>query len=340
MPTLTLICIDSLQDYFRQLMSDLPEPFALPQYSKPTTHKIKIKMPAAQSTASTDQNAKPQGATLNIRVPPAVKSAPKASSSKEVAASTPAPAKVSTPTPVPTAPTPQPQPASAPRLVQAPQPTQATSYTPAVTHQTTSHIPTPAPAAPPAASTSNVKTEASRQTVSASPAPTASENQLKCVVLKTEPRGRSLNLDHRDGVTSWAMRLGKEENSVCVQNIAFLGDEEDEGSDPEDDGEEEDQKGADADVDTTIKAGKRKGKRGRGRPTKVTRSSTRRKATSPVKKKVRKIGEIQVKLNGSIVKELDDQNGKWMLELVVGSNTLEVGEKGGLVWKIYAERII
>ncbi|THV07492.1 Bromodomain-containing protein [Dendrothele bispora CBS 962.96] len=343
----------TLRDYFRQLMSDLPPPFTLSQYSKPSINKIKIKVPVAAQNISTTDQSKSQGTTLNIRVPPSTKPNPvKASSSKEIASSAPAlaPAQVpapvavpaSAPVPAPAPSTPQPPPAvaaPAPRPAQVSQPTfQTPSYVPAVTHQPTpSHVSTSTPTV--TATSNNIKTESSRQTVSASPAPPTSENQLKCVILKTEPRGRSLNLDYRDGVTSWAMRLCKDENNVCIQSVLFLADEEEDSSGPEEDGDEDDTKDADTDVDTNAKAGRRRGKRGRGRPPKTTRSSTRLKAASPAKKKVRKIGEVQVKLNGNIVQENDDQDGKWLLELATGSNTLEVGEKGGPVWKVYTERI-
>ncbi|KAF5368467.1 hypothetical protein D9758_002216 [Tetrapyrgos nigripes] len=328
----------SLRDYFRQLMSDLPEPFALPQYSKPS-NKIKIKMPAAaqSNTAATDQSAKLSGTAINIRVPPVAKPTT-ASSSKETIAPTPT-AQVSTPTPIA-----QPQPVATPavRHLQISQPTlpaAAPSVAP-VTHQSTpSHIPSAPTISQPISFTSNnLKTEASRQTVSVSPAPPPAENQIRCVMLVTEPRGRPLNLDHRDGVTSWAMRLGKEEKSLLIRNIAFLGDEDEDSSGAEDDGEEDDVK-EDTDAEANTKSVKRKSKRGRGRAMKVTRSTTRLKANLPAKKKVKKIGEIQVKLNGSVLQEQDGQSGKWTAELVTGSNTLEVGEKGGLIWKIYAERV-
>jgi hypothetical protein len=33
------------------------------------------------------------------------------------------------------------------------------------------------------------------------------------------------------------------------------------------------------------------------------------------------------------------ENGAWNMDLQVGSNVLEVGEKSGYVWKVYLERV-
>ena len=80
-----------------------------------------------------------------------------------------------------------------------------------------------------------------------------------------------------------------------------------------------------------------KKKRGRGRPPKKPDVVAKVKST---KKKRPKLGELQVKLNGQPVKDAEDtEEGKWTVNVPVGSSTIEVGEKGGLVWKIYAQRV-
>jgi hypothetical protein len=56
------------------------------------------------------------------------------------------------------------------------------------------------------------------------------------------------------------------------------------------------------------------------------------------KKAPLKIGEVQVKLNGLVMKE-PEQAGQWSISVSVGSSVVEVGEVGGMLWKVYVERI-
>lgn len=140
------------------------------------------------------------------------------------------------------------------------------------------------------------------------------------------------------------MRLGHREKGLCVARITFLGQDEDESGGEEeqeeqiqDKEEEEDEEEAETEVP------KKKGKRGRGRPkgstVKAGKTKATRAAKKPSKAPVPKLDEVQVKLNGSVVKEKEDHEREWYVELPVGSNVVEIGEKGGLVWKVYAERI-
>jgi hypothetical protein len=88
----------------------------------------------------------------------------------------------------------------------------------------------------------------------------------------------------------------------------------------------------------SLRNGKKKGKgRGRGRLKGSTKAATVAKVAQSVKKKALKLGEMEVKVNRVMVKEKVDHAGKWAVDLPVGSNVLEVGEWGGLIWKVYVE---
>ncbi|KAG7099648.1 hypothetical protein E1B28_001474 [Marasmius oreades] len=369
----------TLRDYFRTLMADMPPPFDLLQYSRPT-NKIKIKMPAAaQASTASGSTTQPIAATTSttLRLPassPTQAESSQSSSAKlEKQESLPAP--IPTPT-LPVAPNnavkvPKDPPASAqppapmPKLLQKSAPKQApkpnpaqsslvsTTVTPAPPLMTTPVSiaqpflqlrPSPAPAPPPSEKsnpppmTSPVGHVHTTPTAPSTPVPPpVPQHRLKCVKFRTEPRGRWINLDHRDGVASWAMRLDKSEQSLYFHEISFFEEvEEEEESGGEEENEEED---VDMEIDSSPKQGKKK-KRGRGRP-KATRSITKTatKAGPVQKKKKASKGETQVKLNGTVVDQKAEDIGRWTVDLVIGPNTLEVGEKGGVVWRIYAERL-
>ena len=124
---------------------------------------------------------------------------------------------------------------------------------------------------------------------------------------------------------------------MSVSDVRFQEEEEDQGSDEEmPDAEEEEEE-----EEEPIPKGK--GKKGRGRPkantraakAKVTRSSkpVPPKSTTPVQL------NISVALNGTVVTGKEDHEGRWDTELRMGSNVLEVGEEGGMMWKMYLERV-
>ena len=197
----------------------------------------------------------------------------------------------------------------------------------------------------------------------------------------TKPNGRRLNLDAKDGVKTWAVRLGVDELSVCVSGVKFfpLDDEDEEGEDKMDvDGiiearKEEEEEGEDDDKEKEAEAAKEKEKekekeqekekekepeqepeppavkeppkRGRGRPRKKVRGA---KAAEPpsspaeiIPKKTVPRGplELQVKLNGGAVQPRAGLKGEWEVRLPVGYNVLEIGEKDGMVWRVYLERM-
>jgi hypothetical protein len=156
--------------------------------------------------------------------------------------------------------------------------------------------------------------------------------------LITKPRGRPFWLDHRDGVKSWAIRLGQGEKSIIVAEIKFFGDD-DETGDEECDGNDEQPDDEEEEEEPSPR------KRGRGRPPKNPKAKA--KAAALAKKAEQKKAQnaptpqqesILINLNGTAMNEkLED--GVWNMDLQVGSNVLEVGEKGGYVWKVYLERV-
>ncbi|KAJ6575441.1 Bromodomain-containing protein [Mycena capillaripes] len=348
----------TLQTTFRQLMSDLPPGFAIARYQKPSNAKIKIKMPA--TTAAGPSSSPPTNA------PSVVLRVPGASAAK---ASTPAAASVPLPTPTPPPPAATASPAPLPpntlpnsnsiqvnsvqvntiQVAPQPPPTYINTTTATFAHYPNASYPpktrtstpaaTPAPVPPPVVN----PTPAKIMSVSNSPAPPPlhPSHMLKGVSLMTEPRKRPFMLDHRDGVKTWAMRLGPEERALSVTDVTYMADEEEDSSEDEEEDSESDEADEESD-DTTAKNGKKKGKgkgRARGKGKAVTTAAKALQAARAAKREARKIGEVQVKLNGYVVAQKADYPGQWIVDLQAGANLLEVGEKGGLIWKVYAERL-
>lgn len=136
------------------------------------------------------------------------------------------------------------------------------------------------------------------------------------------------------------MKLGRGELSLSISAIKFLGDEDRDSSDEDADGH--DPEGEEEEEEEP--APKR---RGRGRPPKTSKAKAKgsaakkadaagkraAKATTPLRE------SIQIVLNGKPVSEKSDQEGVWDMDLQTGTNVLEVGEKGGHIWKVYLERV-
>ncbi|PPR01936.1 hypothetical protein CVT24_001275 [Panaeolus cyanescens] len=353
----------TLREYFKQLMSDLPAPYSLPEYAR-QSNKIKIKPPqAAQASTSTAlQKPKPESAlpsTVTLRVPGAPP--PKAASQAPPSISAHVPVAQSFTLPVapvtaPVKPTPTPAPkALTPQIARAPvksatpQPVVPVSFVNAIP----SHYPNSNYMAPPVVQPTHTPTPPILQTTTItntqpsapSPAPVALplNHQLKSIHIRIQPKGRTLTLDQQDGVKSWSLRLGRGETTFIISDVSFMGEEEDESSDEDDDDD------MDVDIETpqtSPKAnGRKKGKR-RGRPPKAVALAAKaqqaaaaaRAAKAQKKKEASKIGEVQLKLNGVLVSEQTDNPGEWNVNLPVGSNTIEIGERGGMIWKIYAVR--
>lgn len=177
--------------------------------------------------------------------------------------------------------------------------------------------------------------------MSRSPAPVLTGHRpLKGVSLVTKPRGRPLWLDHRDGVKSWAIRLGQGEKSISVAEVRFFGDD-DETADEEGDGNDEHPDEEEEEEEPSPR------KRGRGRPPKNPKAKAKAAAAALAKKTEQKKAQkavtpqqdsILINLNGTAMNEKLD-GGVWDIDLQVGLNVLEVGEKSGYVWKVYLERV-
>lgn len=435
----------SLRDEFKRLMSDLPAPHALPQYSKPTIPKIKLKLPTLQQPSQPAASSStalflapanaapvdtPEPAPAPQPAPPKIKITPKAvvqptAKSPEIQATavsaSPPAAKVREPvkaaTPAPTLPRmslrSSTAASTAPAAPSASTSTSAVSATPALpvapmrsgnTQVISPSIVTPAAKAPATASKSTVPSTPSAYTYGPGYAPPHDPNanwplfpgygaqdsaypglalpqygqpsqapsqpqytqpaqqqepqvpqsqpppppppppqpslSLRSVTLVTDPRGRVLRLDHRDGVTCWALRLGVKEHSLCVRNILRLPSAADGDGDEssEDEAEDEAMDVDAADGPAVTRNGKKR--KGKGRAQKV---SPKEKAAKG-KKRTSVPSEIQISLNGTAVKETVSSGGEWLIHNIpIGMNTVEISEKpcgdGNMVWKVFAHRI-
>jgi chromatin structure-remodeling complex subunit RSC4 len=345
-------------------MSDLPSPYTLPDYAKPT-NKIRIRPVHTTQTATPRLVATKQESTpLTLKVPPVQPSlaqvaAPSKASTPALAANTStlpvAPVTAQRPparAPAPKPSTSQAQPA---KKSATPQPA-ATGQPVAFIHATPSHYPrtqtpqvpsvplptvvTPTVAPAPVLRASSVLN--TTQTRPQTPVVYPLSRQLKSINVQIQPNHRRLMLDHRDGVKTWFVRLVPGESSLLVSDVTYMEEEEEESSEDEHiDAEEEDDS---MDVDHEVSPSKRKGKaRGRGRPPKAVLAAKAQaaaaKAAKTAKKKARKPEDIQLKLNNFIVSEQPEKPGEWNVCLVTGSNVIEIGEAGGMVWKLHAERI-
>ncbi|KAF8215860.1 Bromodomain-containing protein [Mycena galopus ATCC 62051] len=349
----------ALQTMFRELMSDLPPAFAVARYQKSENPKIKIKMPAVSATAGPSSLPPTNAPAVVLRVPTAAKASPVAATEPLPTPTLPSKAATASPSlsqftlpnsnSIPSSNTiqtaPQPPPPPPATFINTITPTYAhyphASYRPGTA---TPSIPVAAPApAPPPPPVVN-PTPAKNMSVSNSPAPPPihPSHMLKGVSLMTEPRKRPFILDHRDGVKTWAMRLGSGERALSVSDVTYMRDDDEEDSSEdsetssEEDSEEQEPEGSPA---KNGKKGKGKG-RGRGKGKAATAAAKARHAARAAKREARKIGEVQVKLNGNIVPHRTDDPRQWMVDLQAGVNLLEVGEKGGLIWKVYAERLV
>ncbi|KAG8219550.1 Bromodomain-containing protein [Butyriboletus roseoflavus] len=216
---------------------------------------------------------------------------------------------------------------------------QYTHYPNATYHPATQPLATPKPSGSAAPSAAPINHLRNAHSVSRSPAPSLSGHRpLKEVLVSVKPRGRSIWLDHRDGVRSWAIKLGHGEISISlsIAEIKFLGDEDRDSSD-----EDADAHDLEEEEEEVPK------KRGRGRPPKNSKVKakvvTAKKSDFAGKKTLKAATptreSIQIVLNGKPVGEKPEQEGVWDMDLQTGMNVLEVGEKGGHVWKVYFERV-
>lgn len=142
-------------------------------------------------------------------------------------------------------------------------------------------------------------------------------------------------MDHRAGVKIWAARLGAGEGRVRVGDIRFADEDESDGEDVPERHEEEEEGEEEEEPQLQVPV-----KRGRGRPRKK-----RGKANESPKGKGKAVvkapqpeGELQVRLNGVEISPAEE--GAWEFELPVGLSVVEVGAKGGVIWRAYLDRIV
>lgn len=314
-----------------------------------TQAPLTLRLPAASSVITTKIPARPsepspQASTSAAPAAPAPSPVP-----TPISAPAPAPAAAQAPPSVPVSATPSPS-IQTPNVVVLPKiaaptpkvaaqpltyatPTQYTHYPNAAYRQSTQTTATPQSST--VTSTSSTK-QHTAHSVSRSPAPSLSGHRpLATVLIVTKPRGRPLWLDYRDGVKSWALRLGQGEQSLSIVDVKFLREEDGDSSEEE---ARDDAEGAEEAEEPTPK------KRGRGRPArggKAKGSASGKKevhvpkksqaATTPPRE------NIQVVLNGTPASAKANQ-GIWEIELQTGTNILEVGEKGGHTWRVHMER--
>lgn len=138
---------------------------------------------------------------------------------------------------------------------------------------------------------------------------------------------------------TWALRLNGHETALVVSDVTFLsqrGDEEDDSSEDDEPRRQEEEEEEEQEEQEAVAPAKKKAP---GRPRK-----RRRMRVSNPKKKRKTVdvnvptGELQVKLNGVIIPGNGSEGETWEVQVPPGMSQLEVGEKGGMVWKVYLDR--
>ncbi|KAI0652506.1 Bromodomain-containing protein [Trametes meyenii] len=157
------------------------------------------------------------------------------------------------------------------------------------------------------------------------PTTTQHAHPIKYAIVTTMPVGRRLVLHHGGGVRTWAMRLNADETSVLLSDITFLGREDgEESSDEDHDGDKPDGEEG---------ASPTKGKKRSRPPRKRGKTAESKKAKS---KATESAGGVQVKVNGIALK--GGESGVYEVQPPSGVSMLELGEKGGMIWKVYMDR--
>lgn len=329
----------TLRDFFRHLMADLPPPFAVPKYTKPSNGKIKIKMPPSMQSSALASSA----------VAPAVSSTPipstqTSNSSSGLILRVPASTQEKASQEAKLGSNDTALPSGSVAAAGHVQPTSTATTLPTLpvssfpnSNNPVSRPADPSPTAPASPlSTSNPTLEATAQSASflQSPGPPFL-SVLRSVALVTKPVGRMLNLDYRDGVKFWALRLASNETEVHVDHIVFFDDEEGDDTTEERDNDAEEEH-VDEDLESAHSKGNRKKIQAMARTkSKASKGAANKAKTMSAKKKQKTV--VQVKFNGTAVKSAQDRS-KWVLQPSPGMNILEVGENGGLLWKVYVQR--
>ena len=146
------------------------------------------------------------------------------------------------------------------------------------------------------------------------------------------------------------MRLDGTETSIVVSEVAFLNhhhthdehEESDEDAHMRQEEEEEEEEEAAAGAGTGAEAAEPPSPSKRKGPGRASRKRTRSARILNSKKAKGKASEslpgpVQVKFNGAVLKATD--GGTWETPVLPSLNMLEVGEKGGMVWKVYLDRV-
>ncbi|TCD71196.1 hypothetical protein EIP91_012146 [Steccherinum ochraceum] len=229
--------------------------------------------------------------------------------------------------------------------------TQPLAPRPPMTATTTTAMLAPTPATTTATALMGTATVPSKSTT---PETENLQRKLRYVSLTTKPNGRRLDLDARDGVRTWAVRLGADEWSVRVSGVKFFlregeeeKDEEEEKMEVDGEARKEEEEEDEAATPKIVPAPEPEPepepepakqsppKRGRGRPRKKPLETVPESKVSVPSGPA----ELQVKLNGGLVRSVTGKKSEWEIPLPVGCNVLEIGEKGGMVWRAYLERM-
>lgn len=142
------------------------------------------------------------------------------------------------------------------------------------------------------------------------------------------------------------MRLDGTEASIVVSDVAFLSHDHDrdehEDSDEDTHMRQEEEEEEDGEEESGTAAAESPSPSKRKGPARPARKRTRSAKILNSKKAKGKASEslpgpIQVKLNGTTLKATEGDT--WETPVLPGLNVLEVGEKGGMVWKVYLDKV-
>ncbi|KAI0050569.1 Bromodomain-containing protein [Auriscalpium vulgare] len=307
----TLIWESALQlkEHFAKLMSDLPAPFALSQYGtkdppRASNGKIKFKMPAVAAAAA------------NGLAPTVAKATSPSAATNSLILKVPGGHNGAT--------------ASAQTLSSSSVP--STSKAPTTAENTST------------GATFNSQHYPNYAQAAVQPSPTPSQppqpDPLKSLSVIVAPVGRRLHLDHRDGVRSWALRLGPGERALRINNLQYHRHDDDEssGDEQEDEQEEEETDSDDEDMEEGSTKSKGKGKETTRVKGRRRRGGVRIKDGVKLPPK-RAPPEIVVRLDQMELKSAVEDEDEWDVEVPAGTHILELGEKGGPTWKVFVQKV-
>lgn len=349
------------QDTFRKLMADLPEQFAAPAYVNAGDHptKIKLKMPSVPTQpVEAPTPALPSSNTIavsNARVRGRPRKTEEATNgalsgpshlplvSDRSAAATSAVSRTPGPN-LATAPASSSFDAVAPRDLKPMTAAQSRASSRQLIAAGFSSITILRPGVPPQpfitpqmALQAYAKSKASAsRAISKSPSPISTSSDtpatryvhtLRHAVITTVPLLRRLVLHHEDGTRTWTMRLHGSETGIILSNVTLLYMlDESSSEDEEFDGED----------DASPTKGKKRGgpaRKGGKASEAAEKAKAKERATQPA------YDNVRAKLNGVVVEYTMGREDVWEMSLPPGISVLEFGQKGGMVWKVYLDRV-